>query len=225
MKNYETILFDADNTLFDFNKAERTAIAETFENFNVKVTDKIIDDYHKINDDYWKRLEKKEVTEQQLNYMRFDDLFAMHNLNLNSTEFNLAYKDNLANQSFLIEGALDIVKYLFGLSKKLIIASNGSKSIQNSRISRSPLSTYVSAVYTSQDAGYPKPSKEFFDKTFALFNLDKATTLLVGDSITADIKGGFEYGIDTVYFAPNGDRNPMPTYTITSLSELKNIIK
>lgn len=226
MKNYETILFDADNTLFDFNKAERTAIKETFAEFDVVANEDIITDYHNINDKYWKRLEKKEVTEKELNYMRFDELFALHHVSgIDSSKFNQAYKQNLANQSFLMEGALDIVKYLFGLSKRLIIASNGSKTIQNNRLNKSPLSSYISAVYTSEDAGYPKPSKEFFDKTFALFGLTKENTLLVGDSISADIIGGNAYGIDTAYFTPQGDVSPLPTYTITALSDLKNIVK
>lgn len=225
MKNYKYILLDADNTLFDFNKAEHVAIKQTFNTYGVVCDDDLANLYHEVNDKYWKKLEKKEVTKEQLATLRFKEIFDKFNYDIPPLSFNDLYKRNLANQSYLLPNALELVHYLKSLGKMLIIASNGSSTIQHSRVNNSQIKQYIDAVYTSEEAGYNKPSKEFFDKLFVHFNLTKEETILVGDSITADIIGGYQYGIDTIFFSPENIFNTMPTYTVTSLLDIKNIIK
>ena len=225
MKNYRNILLDADNTIFDFNRAEKEAIKLTFAEFGIKCDDKLSDLYHKVNDKYWKKLEKKEVTKTELATMRFKEIFDSYHFDIEPLIFNTRYKSNLGKQSFLLPNALELVKYLHSLNKMLIIASNGSSTVQHNRINNSKIKEYINAVYTSEEAGYTKPSKEFFDKLFMKFGINKEDTILIGDSLTADIKGGYEYNIDTIFFSPDNVSNNMPTYTVTSLLNIKNIIK
>ena len=224
MKKYKTVLLDADNTLFDFNKAEKCAIKETFANFDIICNDELSSLYHEINDKYWKKLERKEVTKEQLDTYRFKDIFDLYGFNIDPLEFNNTYKNNLSKQSFLLANAEEIVKYLYNLGLKLIISSNGSSTIQHSRINNSTIKKYIYAVYTSQEAVHTKPSKEFFDMLFNKFNLDRETTILIGDSPTADIKGGVIYNIDTIFFSPNGETCSDATYTVKSLLDIKKII-
>lgn len=225
MKNYKYILLDADNTLFDFNKAEKESIKQTFEEYNIDCDDNLSNLYHEVNDKYWKKLERKEITKAELATMRFKEIFDLYHFDIEPLSFNNRYKHNLGKQSYLLPDALELVKYLHSLNKKLIIASNGSSTIQHSRVNNSEIKNYIDAVYTSEEAGYTKPSKEFFDKMFAEFSLTKADTILIGDSLTADIKGGYKYNIDTIFYSPNNIKNDMPTYTVTSLLDIKNIIK
>ena len=225
MKEYNTILLDADNTIFDFDKSENNAIKLTFNKYGIKCDKKLATLYHEVNDKYWKKLEKKEVTKQQLAVLRFKEIFDMYGFNIPPLQFNDEYKQNLAKQSFLLENAEEIVKYLHSLGKKIIIASNGSSTIQNSRVKNSKIADFITAVYTSEEAGFTKPSVEFFDKLFNKFNIEKHDTILIGDSLTADIKGGYMYGIDTVFFSPTNEQNDMPNYTITNLLQIKDIVK
>ena len=224
MRKYKTVLLDADNTLFDFNKAEKHAITETFANFNITCDDKLSSLYHEVNDKYWKMLERKEVTKEQLATYRFKEIFDLYGFNIDPLLFNDTYKKNLAKQSFLLPNAEEIVKYLYDLKLKLIISSNGSSTIQHSRINNSTLKDYIFDVYTSQEAGFTKPSKEFFDKLFNKFNIERESTILIGDSPTADIKGGVIYNIDTIYFNPSGEKCLDATYSIKSLLDIKKII-
>ena len=225
MKEYNNILLDADNTIFDFDKSENTAIKLTFKKYGIDCDDNLANLYHIINDKYWKKLEKKEVTKQELAVLRFKEIFDMYNYDIEPLKFNEEYKQNLAKQSFLLPNAKEIVEYLYNLNKTIIIASNGSSTIQNSRVNKSKIAKYITSVYTSEEAKFTNPSKDFFDKLFNKFNLKKQNTILIGDSLTADIKGGYDYNIDTIFFSTNNEKSTMPTYTVTNLLDIKNIIK
>lgn len=225
MKNYTHILFDADNTLFDFNLAEKTAVKMTFKSYGYDIDDEICDYYHNLNDVYWKKLEKKEITQKELSYKRFEEMFTRYGYSLDPSAFNASYKENLGKQNFLIKNAETTLNYLKGLGKILIIASNGSKSVQFNRIKTSKIASYIDFIYTSEDAGITKPNRMFFDKLFDEYKLNKDTSLLVGDSESADILGGYNYNIDTVYFNPIKLQSDIATYNIDDLLQLKNIIK
>lgn len=225
MTNYTNVLLDADNTIFDFNKAEKVALQMTFACFNTDCNDIIADDYHIINDMFWKRLEKNEITKEQLTTERFELLFDKYNLNLPPLDFNNRYKQYLGKQTFLLPDAEEIVKYLSNCGKRLIIASNGSSSIQNYRVTNSAIGEFIDGIFTSGEAGVAKPNPLFFELLLKKFNLNKDETIFIGDSISADILGGYNANIDTVFYSPTNEKCEFATYTISSLLEIKNIIK
>lgn len=225
---YEVIIFDADGTLFDFEKSEMEAIKNTSlhfginydENYHLKV-------YKDINTKIWKEFEEGIITQKKLKTERFDRFFKRIEMDLNSEEFALKYMEELALGSFLFEESTKLIEKLHG-NVKLTILTNGLTLVQNGRIKKSTIAKYFEDIVISEEVGVSKPNSEIFE--IALNNIshrDKSKVLIVGDSLTSDIKGGINFGIDTCYYNPNGVENTsgiVPTYEIKNLLELENIL-
>jgi len=224
---YRFILFDADNTLLDFNKSEEAAFHETINSFGYKTDSNMYLRYSKINDELWKELEKRKITKDELVIERYRRFLNEFNINLNPSEVNGTYVQNLQNKYFLIPEALDVVK---ALSEKyeLYIITNGIYKVQTNRLINSGLINYVKDYFVSEKIGYSKPSKEYFDyveKSIEGFIKDKA--LVVGDSLTSDIKGANNAGIKSCWYNPQkikNDTDATPDYEISNLKELFDIL-
>lgn len=228
MAGYKFILFDADNTLFDFTRSEREAVAETLSDFGFIPTDSVIDDYSRINQSLWEKLERGETEKQRLRVERFELLFEKEGYDLSKAQdASDRYSERLSTKAYLIDGAREILEDLAPCAG-LYIVTNGIKKIQESRFAASGLGRFIRASFISEEMGFEKPDARFFDEVERCIpGFARADALVVGDSLTSDIRGGINAGIDTCWFNPK--HKPMPknmsiNYVIGSLSELKNII-
>lgn len=225
---YDVILFDADDTLFDYGMAEGQAFMNVFAYFGLPTgAEEYAASYQTINRALWADLEAGRITSAALRVERFNRLFAAHQLDLNPEEFSEAYLRFLGEGTFLIQGAVELCEELAAF--RLAIITNGIKEVQLSRIKGSPLADTFEQIIISEEAGYQKPATGIFDYAFEKLGItDKRRVLIVGDSLTSDIQGGINYGIDTCWFNPLGKANGsgiMPTYEIRELAALLEIVR
>lgn len=229
MKKYELIIFDADETLLDFNKAEKYAFKKAMNYFNIDYNEEYhLREYRKFNDQVWHEFEEELISQEELKIERFKRLFKEINLNLDCKEANDRYTSALCEASFLLDGAEDILKSLYG-RYRLALVTNGLLEVQNSRIRQCHMAKYFDVIVISQEAGAAKPNPRIFEYTFEkIEHKDKSSALMVGDSLNSDIKGATNFGIDTCWYNPkglNGKAGLHPTYKIKKLHELKDILK
>lgn len=223
----EYIFFDLDDTLFDFKKAERIALAEALEEFGVQPTDKILSRYSEINISQWKLMELGKLTRDEVKVKRYRLLFDELGIDLQPEKVTALYEKKLGIGHYFIDGAEEIIKSLFG-KYRLYIVSNGATKVQESRIADSGITKYFENIFISQDIGYDKPDIRFFEHCFGSidgFSKDKA--IIVGDSLSSDIQGGINAGIKTVWFNPHNNISDTvkPDFEITSLKELFKILE
>ena len=226
---YKVLLFDIDDTLLDFDKAETASINECFIKYNIKYDDEVVRKYKEINLSYWKMFEKGLITIPELMVDRFRTLLSLYQKDLvdSAVEFNDYYLSRLNLKNEIIEDADIVIKEL---KKKYQIypASNGVGATQVERVESSKLKGLFDKYYISGFIGYQKPQKEFFDYIMNdLKDIKKEEILMIGDSLSSDIMGGINYGIDTCYFNyRNHDKgNINPTMEIKSLKDLLTILK
>lgn len=202
MKKYTTLLFDADNTLLDFHKDERQALVRALEHFGVETSEENIKIYSDINQDMWKQLEKGEITKPELKRTRFKKFFEAINFHCDEDPLtvNEYYLSLLGEGGNTIDGAVETVKALHEDGYEIHIITNGIAATQAKRLNRSGLLPYIGEVFVSETIGYQKPRKEYFD--FVLEKItekDKSRILVIGDSLTSDIKGSMNAGLQCVW--------------------------
>ena len=224
---YKWLLFDADGTLFDFAIAETKALANTFHQFNLPYSEEVADLYREINTQIWRALERGEITPGALRTTRFQRLFDKVGVQADTNSFSDAYLVHLGNCGDLIDGAEQLIKSLSN-NYRLAMITNGLSDVQHPRLAASSLKPYFETVIISDEVGAAKPDPHIFDVAFAAMgNPEKENVIIIGDSLTSDIQGGVNYGIDTCWFNPHGKsrKNGMPiTYEITDLAELNRIL-
>lgn len=233
MGKYKAVLWDVDGTLLDFVSVQRIAITKCLEAIGVSVTEEMVVRYSQINDSYWKRLELGEVTKEELHVRRFTDLFEEYGIEqVDVDAFRNRYLDILANTYAYIEGALEVCKGLKGRVKQYVI-TNGVEAVQQKKLKLSGFFELMDGIFISEKIGVPKPHKEFFDYCMQnIGELQKEELLIVGDSLTSDIKGGVLYGIPTCWYRPDGLKDTeqtiyeqyTPDYEIGHLKELYDIL-
>lgn len=227
MSAYRTILFDADNTLFDFSRAEREALSNTLTYCGITPTDTLIQAYSEINDRMWKRLERGEIAKEALREARFEEFCKTFGFNADVPQMSRTYMDFLSEKAHLIDGAGEICAAL-AKRYRMYIVTNGIKTVQKRRFAACELKPYFSDIFISEEIGFEKPHIGYFEavaKRVPAF--DPKTTLIVGDSLTSDIKGGITAGIDTCWYNPRSlkNREALPiTYEIKALQELAPLL-
>jgi 2-haloacid dehalogenase len=226
MMGYRWLLFDADGTLFDYDAAEAEALAATFEGSGIEYRPAYLEDYRRINAEMWLEFERGTTTQSRLKTERFEILFSQTRVEADAEHFSSMYLENLSRRTDLIAGAQKTVERLTKDSRALLI-TNGIAAVQRPRFSSSPLLKYLSGFVISEEVGAAKPAPEIFEAAFVKMGCpDLNDVLMIGDSLTSDIKGGNDFGIDTCWFNPGGmppDPEIEPTYEITSLRELLTI--
>ena len=224
---YETILFDIDDTLFDFKATEYAALHNTFMEYDLPNG---FSDYHgsykEISKILWEDLEQGKIALKELGVERFKRLFLKHELETDAGLFSESYLGYLGQEMHLMPGAVEV---LAGLTHcRLAIITNGFGEVQKARIANSPISSHFEQIIISEETGFQKPHHGIFDYAFSKLKLSsKEKVLMVGDSLTSDIRGGNNYGIDTVWFNPENKENlagVRPTYEISDLLELADIV-
>ena len=223
----EFVFLDLDDTILDFHAAERIALAKTLSHFGVEPTAAVVERYHIINRQHWERLERGELTRAQVQEGRFRVLFAELGREADPVAITRNYEKNLGIGHYFLPGALEAVQAL-SRHHRLFLASNGTASVQHSRLTSAGLYPYFEKVFISQEIGYNKPSKEFFEACFAkIRGFDRARAIMVGDSLTSDILGGIRAGMKTCWINPAHEpprADIRPDYEIESLSQLPALL-
>ena len=224
----EYLFLDLDDTILDFHKAERIALSKTIADFGVEPTEHVLHRYHLINKAHWERLERGELTREQVLVGRFQSLFEELGVAVDADACTAAYAENLSIGHYFLPGAEEAVAQL---SKKyrLFLASNGTASVQHGRMTSANLYRYFEKVFISQEIGANKPSMKYFDGCFAQIpNFDPKKAMIVGDSLTSDIQGGINAGIATCWVNPNhlpGREDIRPDYEIEALPQLEALLE
>jgi len=227
MKKYEALLFDVDGTLLDFDKAEEEGIEGLLNHFGVPVTDENKHKYHVTNKKYWEALERGEITRDQVLSLRFEEYFGDFGIQVNGMEVDGLYRQYLNASAVLIDGAIDLLESLKG-RYPLYIVTNGVAATQYNRLAKSGLDQYFDGIFISEEANAQKPQMEFFEYCFEkMGRRDVENMLIIGDSLTSDMRGGNNAGIDTMWYNPKGTENHTEVhldYTITTLAEIKEFL-
>jgi 2-haloacid dehalogenase len=225
---YELLLFDADDTLFDFAKCEENALELTFIHHGHVYNKENHDLYKKVNQALWKEYEQKLVDKETLKTERFRRLFKELKNEVDYEEVSRTYLDFLSQQACLIDGAEELLDSIHG-KYKIAIITNGIKEVQLRRIQNSTIKQYIDGIIISEEVGYPKPYTEIFDYSFEVMkHTNKESAIIIGDNIGSDILGGNRFGIDSCLYNPNNVVNVSevkPTYEIKELSQLLEILK
>ena len=202
LKKYQWLIFDADNTLFDFDMAEQKALLKTLNDYDIGYQlDNIMGIYHGINRKLWAQLETGEISSQaEIKHKRTSQLFDALGVNRDVTAFANDYLFNLSENDQLLDNAAKVVKQLFK-THQLMIMTNGITAVQKPRLNHSPIAPFFQHIVISEEIGHAKPSSAIFDHAFALMNQpQKQHVMIIGDSLGSDIKGGINYGIDTMWY-------------------------
>lgn len=228
MYKIKYVFLDLDDTIFDFHRSEAAALSGMLRQFGISPTQEILARYSKINREGWERLERGEATRAEILIERFKRLFSELGSAGEPREAQRIYESNLCSEYHYIEGAEQMILSLIG-KYKLYLASNGTARVQDSRIEKSGIAKYFDGIFISERVGYDKPSREFFEKSFAAIpNFSKDEAIIVGDSLTSDILGGINAGVRTCWYNPHGKphrEDITPSYEIKSLGEVPELLR
>jgi len=223
---YKLILFDADGTLFDFDKAEKNAFDKTMKSFGIKDDLNLLHtEYEKINKAIWQDFEEKKISSKDLRIERFKRFFENQELDLKPEKVSPVYLVNLSKGIDLIDGAEKVVKFLHGKCE-LALATNGLSDVQRPRFAKSALSKYFKHIFISEEIGFPKPEKEYFDFIFEQLPF-RDSAMIIGDNLRSDIQGGNRNGIPSCWFNPAKLENTsgiVPSFEIHDLAEIKKLV-
>ncbi|KMW11266.1 HAD superfamily hydrolase [[Clostridium] citroniae WAL-19142] len=226
-RRYDVILLDVDGTLLDFKLSEKLGMEHVMRTFGVEPTKERLELYHEINEGFWSAFERGEVTKERLVWERFNVFFARLGITVDGHATENLYRRQLDDSAFLIDGALDLCQYLKE-RYDLYVVTNGTSSTQYKRLAASGLDCFMKDIFVSEDAGSQKPQKEYFEYCFKRIpGVCPERMLLVGDSLSSDIKGGQAAGTATCWYNPSGLINRTgvrPDLEICALGELKRIL-
>lgn len=206
MKKYKYLLFDLDNTLMDFDRAEETAFYAAFSTSNLAVDENTYAVYHEINSGLWQQLEKGEVTRERLKDLRYEMLFERLGMpdDGKSREVSDLYFAELADQRFMMDGAEEVCRILRP-HYKMYIVTNGTYEVQKGRFFGSPLEKYFEEIFVSEHIGAAKPSPVFFDHVLkTVGDADTSSYCVIGDSLTSDMDGAILAGMDAIWLDHRG---------------------
>jgi len=225
-----TILWDVDGTLLSFTEAERAAVKTCFRLFGLgECTDEMVARYSRINARYWERLELGEMTKPQILRGRFQDFFRTEGIAFDRVDdFNAEYQVRLGDTICYNDDSLSLVRGLRGRVKQYAV-TNGTVTAQERKLGKSGLGELFDGIFISDRVGFEKPAAGFFACVFeAIGPVEKGETLIVGDSLTSDIRGGENAGILTGWYNPRGlpnDRGVRVDFDIRDLREVEAILR
>ena len=221
---YKFLLFDLDHTLLDFDDAEDVALTQLLKEEGVTDIQAYKDYYVPMNKALWKDLELKKITKQELVNTRFSKLFVHFGIEKDGTYLANRYQFYLAQQGQVFSGAMELLDNLIDRGYELYAATNGINAIQTGRLAQSGLAPYFNQVFISEQLQTQKPDALFYERIGQqITGFDKEKALMIGDSLTADIQGGNNAGIDTIWYNPNhlvNKTGAQPTYEVHSYQAL-----
>lgn len=221
-------MFDLDDTLLDFSKAEYNGIKQVMEKYDLDFSEQLYQEYHEINKKYWHMFENGLIDNEQVLSLRFEEFFNNHHIKVDGSQVDHLYRSYLNNSAYTIAGAINLLNALKD-DYDIYAATNGVYQTQCSRLDKAKMNDYFKKIFISEQIGYKKPDTQFFDYCFEqISDFDKSKTLMIGDSITSDIKGGYLAGIDTCWYNPHKDLNQLeiqPTYEVENYEQLYAILE
>jgi 2-haloacid dehalogenase len=223
-QRYEYLLFDIDNTLMDFSAGEKAALYQTFEELGSPLSDEEHQAYLAINAGVWAQFEQGLLDSKTVQRLRFEQFLEYRRQDpARAQAVNDHYVENLGRQAVVMDGALEMLRRVRE-RYRLAVVTNGLHLVQRARLERSGFLPLLDGVFISQEMGVQKPTKAYFDAVFTAFGSgDPQHYLMIGDSLSADIQGGINAGIDTCWFRPAGMEpraDIVPTYTVRGYDEL-----
>ncbi|MBQ7358644.1 MAG: YjjG family noncanonical pyrimidine nucleotidase [Lachnospiraceae bacterium] len=231
MSKYKYILWDVDGTLLDFSYSQKISLFKCLEKIGVTGTDELNAIYTEINERWWKNLELGLVTKKELLSGRFVDFFEACNIACSDVDaFRESYQYELGVNFVPMEGAIEVCDKLKNLGFHQYVVTNGVTSTQKTKLSLSGFDKLMDEIFISEQIGVPKPHIDFFDTCFSKIKeqdteFDLTKVLIVGDSLSSDMQGGINAGIDTCFYAPTlVEREKTVTYQIQSLYEVLSIL-
>jgi len=224
---YDWILFDADNTLFDFDLSAEKSLEKTIRDFDIEYQPMHQDIYEKINKKCWKDFEDGLLPQSKLRDLRFELFLKAINEPADVVKMSSYYLKCLSETDYMLNGARELLNRLEG-KIKMALVTNGLKEVQRPRITKAKLTHYFETIVVSDEIGVAKPNIAFYDYTFEQINWpDKNKVLKIGDSLNSDIQGGINYGLDTCWYNPHKKENKtqfIPTYEIHDLNQIDDLV-
>ena len=225
--SYKILLFDLDDTLLDFSANETDSLNKLFQQYGYTLSDELLRVYNSVNKQLWADYENGNIVLDVVLNSRFSETMLRMGKVVDGIEWENLYRELLENGSQrLMEGALDVCQRL-SLSHRLFVITNGITQTQLKRLKKSGLFDFFEDIFDSQSIGFQKPSKQFFDYVMShIKDFNRKETLIIGDSLNTDIKGGLLSGIDTCWINRNSQKcsaEIQSTYTVTSLVETYDI--
>jgi YjjG family noncanonical pyrimidine nucleotidase len=224
MPTYHWVLFDADNTVFDFDKAEHDSLRLAMADYGLTFQEDHYALYQRINKECWTAFESGRLPKSRLRTERFERFFKTLEVRMPAAEFGDAYLAHLGQTGHLLAGAQSLVEAL-GVHYQLGLITNGLKEVQRPRLANTPLAEAFEVVVVSDEIGVAKPDSAFFDYAFQRMGQpDPREVLVVGDNLNADIRGALEYGAHACWYNPHGRDRYLavePTLEIRDLEELR----
>lgn len=223
----KAVLIDIDNTLLDFHKCSKESMCLAAEDFGIDFPENYFEIFTEINNGLWEKIEKGELTRQGLFKVRWNLIFEAMGIKADGPAFDELFREYIKKSAIPVEGAKEILEYL---SEKyyVCVASNSAFEQQKARLSKAGMLPYIKEIFTSEEIGFAKPSTEFFEACEKeLSSFEKDEILLIGDSVTADIEGGKNFGLKTCWF--NFDKKPdavcdSADFIVDDLLQIKNIL-
>jgi 2-haloacid dehalogenase len=210
MKRYAGILFDADNTLFDYDRSESEALLETCAKLAPSAPAQLIlATYRPINALYWKRFEQGLVSITELQAGRFAALLTAIGVSADVHAVSEEYLDRLSRKAYFLPDAREVVEAL-AAHATLGLVTNGISRVQRGRLAAAGIAPFFSAILVSEEMGCAKPDRRFFDAAVGAVGIAREGILCVGDNPSADVAGARDAGIDACWFNPSGAYWPGP---------------
>jgi 2-haloacid dehalogenase len=225
MQRYQWLLFDADGTVFDYDRAENIALVEVFRLIGITFDPAYLTAYRHINQALWQAVEKGELTLSRLKVRRFELLLQTIGVAYPPVAFSASYLDCLAACSELVEDAAEVVQALHG-KYRIAILTNGLQVVQRARLARSIIHQYIAEIIISEEIGFSKPAREFFDTALArLGHPARREALMIGDSWASDILGAIQYGLDACWYNPEHKPRPVGCGVTREIASLRELIE
>ena len=228
MQKYEFIFLDIDDTILDFGAAEKAAYTRALAVHGIPYSDALLEQYRRVNAAWWEMLERGEVDRDRMLVDRHRAFFGERGIRADPEAFEADYRRFLGVGHWFVEGAEELLAYLRSRGYRLFIASNGVSDTQYSRLESAGIGPYFERIFISEDTGSHKPEPEYFEWCFARIpGFDPVRALLIGDSLSSDIKGAKAAGIASCWFNRTGKAAPpdlQPEYEITALAQLRDFL-
>lgn len=221
------ILIDLDNTIIDFNECARHSIMGIFEDLGFHYDDNVFETFITENVKIWKRLERGEIDKPYLRANRWNIILGKLGIEYDGTIIEERFENGVAKGAYPVEYAYELLEYLYS-KYDLYVVSNGFRFVQESRVKIGKFDKYFKELFLSEDIGIQKPDIRFFNYCYEKIGCPpKEKLILIGDSLSADIQGGINFNVETIWFNKNNEPQNdtiKPTYTVNHLKEIENIL-